>query len=317
MSDYKPQNAPGGEIVSLNGTEFFSTPRMSNTTDYYAYAGTFLSHICQGRLTLTSGKPVTTANVTGATNVYWSPYKGNLIALYDGTRWNLLSFTEQTLALGTLTSGLPYDVFAYINSNAVAVEKLAWSTATARATALTTQDGILVKSGATTRRYLGTFCTTATTTTEDSDSKRYVYNYYNRTLRKMKCFDNTNSWAYTSATYQEIRAGSTFGTSRVGFMVGYAEDVVSARVNHSASSSSGSPVIACGIGLDSSTNVSDSNAGQAVTTVPYNVSAHYNSSVAVGVHYLAMLESGAANVTFYGDNGGTQFQTGMTAEAWM
>src|SRR5665213_2163919 len=39
--------------------------------------------ICDGRLTLTSGVPVTTADVASATTVYFTPYKGNKIALFD------------------------------------------------------------------------------------------------------------------------------------------------------------------------------------------------------------------------------------------
>lgn len=316
MTDYKPQDNPGGEITDLNGTELLGLPRISALQDYYLYLGSILRHVCQGRLTLTSGTPVTTANVTAATNIYWTPYIGNLIALYDGTRWKLLSFSELTLALGTVASALPHDVFAYINSNAVAVEKLAWTSATARATALTLQDGVLVKSGATTRRYLGTFCYTTTTQTEDSDSKRYVYNYYNRVKRRMVAKDTTNSWAYTTTSYREINGGSTYGTSRVGFMVGYAEDIIDARAVHASSVSSGGGVTTCGIGLDGTTNAADNNNANTSTNTSA-LAANYSASVAVGFHYLAMLELGAANATFYGDAGGTAFQTGMTVEAWM
>src|SRR3990167_7040004 len=129
--------------------------------------------VCDGRLTLTSGTPVTTADVTGATSIYFAPFKGNRIGLYDGSSaWAIYTFTELTLALGTLTSGLPYDVFAYDSSGTVTLEALAWTNGTTRATALTTQNGVLVKTGATTRRYLGTFYTTATTTTESSRRDR-------------------------------------------------------------------------------------------------------------------------------------------------
>src|SRR5437667_2558437 len=86
--------------------------------------------LCEGRLTLTSGTPITTSDVTGATNVYWTPYQGNRIALYDGAAWSAVTFTELTLALGTLVNGQAYDVFAYSNAGVATLELLEWKHAT-------------------------------------------------------------------------------------------------------------------------------------------------------------------------------------------
>src|SRR5690349_2342000 len=61
--------------------------------------------IFQSRLTLTSGTPVTTSNVTGATTIYLTPYLGNQIWLYSGSVWVSYSLSEISLALGTLVSG--------------------------------------------------------------------------------------------------------------------------------------------------------------------------------------------------------------------
>src|SRR5574337_954655 len=47
-----------------------------------------------GRLTLTSGTPVTTSDVTGATTVYYTPYLHNLIPLWDGQNWAPVEFSE-------------------------------------------------------------------------------------------------------------------------------------------------------------------------------------------------------------------------------
>src|SRR6185436_9706895 len=41
--------------------------------------------VCDGRLTLTSGTPVTTGDVTAATTLYFTPNGGNQIALYTGS----------------------------------------------------------------------------------------------------------------------------------------------------------------------------------------------------------------------------------------
>lgn len=277
-------------------------------------ANLIISYPCNGRLTLTSATPITTSDVTAATNIYFTPFMGDQIALYNGSSWANLTFTETTLALGTLTSGLPYDVFAYNNSGTMALEALAWTNATTRATALTTQNGILVKSGTTTRRYLGTFCTTSTTTTEDSAARRYVWNYYNRVKKFLSAKDTTNSWAYTTAAFREINGGSTYGTSRVGVMVGWSEDIVSVIAHHVATASAGSPATATGIGLDSATNVALANQQIVTSTIGYPTSATWKGFPGVGQHYIAHLEYGAANVTFYGDNGASIFQTGLAAE---
>lgn len=66
-----------------------------------------------GRLTLTSGTPVTSADVTGATTIYYSPFVTNRLDLWDSRRWAQWEFPEFGLALGTLTSGKPYDVFCF------------------------------------------------------------------------------------------------------------------------------------------------------------------------------------------------------------
>jgi hypothetical protein len=278
--------------------------------------------ICDFRLTLTSGTPVTIGDVTAATNIYIAPFKGNRIALYDGSAgWNIRTSAQITIALGTLTADLPYDIFVYDNAGVVTARApVAWTNATTRATALTAQDGVLVKTGATTDRYLGTFCTTSTTETEDSTSKRYLFNYYNRSPRKLKARDTTNSWAYTTASYREVNGGSTLGTSRVGLVVGWSEDLVSAKALSLASVSSGLVPSATGIGLDSATNVADINTQithPTSATIGFTTQAEWRGYPGVGFHFLAWLEYGGANVTFYGDNGASIFQTGLLAEAWM
>jgi hypothetical protein len=272
-------------------------------------------HTCQGRLTLTSGTPVTTADVTGATSVYFAPHKGNLTGLYDGSNWALYSFSELTLALGTLTAGLPYDVFIYNNSGTLTLESLAWTNTTTRATALTTQDGVLVKTGATTRRYLGTFYTSSTTQTEDSTSKRYLFNYYNRARRFLKAVDTTNSWSYTTAAWREANGGSTLGTTRFDIMVGYPEDVLTAEVY--SLSSSGSAFMSVGVGIDSTTVNSALLMGAfAVSGSPLPISAYYKGYPGVGKHTISWLEYGGASGTFYGDNNLTIAQSGIVGEFW-
>ena len=184
-----------GNVLTSDGSVWASTAVASSDTGLVA----------EGRLTLTSGTPVTTADVTGATSIYFAPYAGNRIALYDGSSaWNVRTFTEITIAVGTIAAGKPFDIFAYDNGGTVTFDApLAWTNDTSRATSLTTQDGVLVKTGATTRRYIGTFYTTATTTTEDSFAKRFLWNYYNRQDRALRPALTSGTHTYTTATIRQ------------------------------------------------------------------------------------------------------------------
>lgn len=71
---------------------------------------TDISAIPGGRLTLTTQVPVTTSNVTAATTLYYMPFMGDRIALFDGTSWGVYSFSEKSIKLtdaqtGTRTNG--------------------------------------------------------------------------------------------------------------------------------------------------------------------------------------------------------------------
>lgn len=287
------------------------------TRDNFISTSVSLPMTCEFRLTLTSNTPVTTSDVTGATNVYISPYRGNRIALYDGSSsWNMRTASEITIALGTLTSGLPYDVFVYDNVGTVTARApVAWTNGTTRATALTTQNGVLVKSGATTDRYLGTFYTTATTTTEDSAARRLLFNYYNRINKTLFAKDTTDTWSYTTATIRSANGNTTDGIGRVAFVTGWSEDSVSATTTAIAANASNVNIMA-GIGLDSTSAFTGlaGSAGIFSATYRAHVSGQINTTPSVGYHYLQRLEYSTATGTtnWYGDDGASVIQTGLT-----
>ena len=52
-----------------------------------------------GRLTLTSGVPVTTSDVTNATTIYYTPYVSNVISLWNGNAWQTITFSEVSLLI--------------------------------------------------------------------------------------------------------------------------------------------------------------------------------------------------------------------------
>jgi hypothetical protein len=270
-----------------------------------------------GRLTLTSGSPITTTDVTAATTVYYSPFIGNTIALYDGVSvWNVLSFSELSIAVPA-TTATPYDVFAYNNSGVAALELTAWTNTTTRATGLTRQNGVAVKSGATTRRYLGSFCTTGVSgQTEDSLVKRYVWNVVNKAARPLFRNDSTDTWAYSTATYRQANGAAA---NQVETMIGIAQDAVSLDLYALVSSSSATQLVYVAIGQNSTTTPATGGIGYASGTsgaadfvMPH---AHLRTIPAVGITAWVWLErgSGTGTETWQGDGGAaTLIQSGLT-----
>lgn len=275
--------------------------------------------ICNGRLTLTSGTPVTTSSVTAATTVYFTPFLGNRITIYNGTSWDLLSFTEKSVSVPA-TTVTPFDIFGYSNSGTLALEAVNWTNDTTRATALSMQDGVYVKGTDTSRRYLGTARTTAVSgQTEDSSSKRFLWNSCNRLPRPLLAQTNTDSWSYSIATWRSINNNTTAGIGRLEYVVGQAvepipvENFMSNLINASYGFTSE------GIGTNStSANSADLYGGAQAYTSFLTLQRQFPS---VGYSYLQWLEISVATgvTTFYTKytQGGVLLrQAGYIAEFW-
>lgn len=252
------------------------------------------------RLTLTTSVPVTTSDVTGATTIYCTPYLGNRIALYNGTNWDVLTSAQFSVALGTITNDQGYDVFCYSNSGTPTLEILAWTNNTTRATALAYQDGVLVKSGDATRRYAGSFLTTATTTTEDSAAKRYLFNYSNRVERPMIRQDGTASWNYTTATWRQANASTS---NQLNFFVGVVEENIDTSLLTQYSNSTASIAGYGALGLNSTSTIYRANSAMSggANKITSSTVRDFITPV-LGKNYIAWLENSdaAGTGTFYG-----------------
>ena len=306
----------GGTLPAANGSALTALNASALTSGTVAIArlgAVYDVGLAEGRLTLTSGTPVTVTDVTAATSVYYTPYKGNRVALYDGSAWDVYTFTEKTLAVPATTSQM-YDVFLYNNAGTLTLEALAWTNDTTRATALTTQDGVLVKSGATTRRYLGSFRTTTVSgQTEDSLTKRYLWNFSHRVRRAVQRLEATATWTYTTAAFRQANASSS---NQIAVVVGVAESLLELAVTGAANNSTGGINFSVSIGEDSTT--------AAVSGVLMSIAAPaagINGSVvatlrkypAVGFHTYAWLEySVATGTTTWQGASVAYLQSGMT-----
>jgi hypothetical protein len=283
-----------GQVLTSNGASAdptFQTPS----------GGTIDNGINDFRLSLTSGIYYTPTDVVGATTIYCVPYKGNRIALYDGANWNIRTSAQFSLALGTLTSGKNYDVFCYDNSGTPTLEFLVWTSDSARATAVVQQDGVWVKSGIPTRRLLGTFYTTSTTTTENSILNRVLDNVDN----ELECeflVTLLNTWTYNIATIRQVNGDAS---KRVNFVRSIQEGIVKAETQVTAGNGAASINIVSGVGLDTTTAFSGQAGGIQTQSAnnPMQFGGKYKGSPAAGYHYLSWNEYvsvAGGNTTFYG-----------------
>jgi hypothetical protein len=261
-----------------------------------------------GRLTLTSGLPVTVADVT-STTVYYTPWNHNVIHLWDGNLWQVCTYSEQSLALGTVTAALPYDIFGFLSSGTLALEKLAWTNTTTRATTVTLQDGRYCKNGDKTRLYLGTIYTSSTTQTKDTFVNRFVWNQYNRVRKPVAVNDAAASWVYTVATYRQANANAL---NQIEVVVGQQESLLDLMVHVETGNTGAGIAVFAGVGEDSTSAVDTSyqHGGKAASyaTVTLPIIARYIKNPAIGYHKYCWLEkSTAAGTTTWFNNGDAPF----------
>ncbi|MBI1860931.1 MAG: hypothetical protein HYR96_08440 [Deltaproteobacteria bacterium] len=264
---------------------------------------------------------MTTSDVSAATTVYFTPLGGNKIALYSNSLWQQIFFSETSVAVPSTTT-TPFDIFAYNNSGTLALEALSWSSDTARATALTTLNGIDVKSGDSSRRYLGTGRTTGSSgQTEDSTSKRFLWNRCNRLPRKLRALSTSDTWDYTTATWRAANNDTTTGVTRVEFVVGMQIEPLDLDGFVPGNHGSTDTAVTIGIGINStSANTSDVYGAQSTLGAYMGVLAHYNGYPGLGYSYAQWLEIALAlgTVSWYtsSQSGGVQRQGGLTGEIW-
>ena len=256
--------------------------------------------VCNGRLTIATADPIPADGTSGT--IYFTPFRGNLISLYAvDYGWRSYPFTELSISLSGKTSGSSIDVFVYNNAGTLTLELVSWSSPGTRATALTTQDGILVEAGYLDRRYLGTLSMSATGTVSDTVLNRGVWNYYNRVPRLLYATDTTSSWTYNAATWRQWR---NTAANKVEFVTGWAEELTELNFTGMLNSGGSAVYAAIGIGLDAvDTNISHVAGLVGNTATRIMDIALYKAIPTVGYHYLAMLEFGhASTVTFYGQS---------------
>ena len=272
-----------------------------------------VSNIQGGRLTLDSADPAPTADQTAKTTLYFLPYSDDRVTVYDGSGNRVVrTFTSLTLTTAShfTTASKVYDIWAYDNSGTLALDFTAWTSDTARATAIARVGGMWTKSGDSTRRYLGTVRTTGSTQLEDSVSNRYVWNVDNRLPCALSKVESTANWNYTTATY---RAANGDTANAVSTVCGVADAAIRVQVFGLTSNSTSNVVAHVGVGVDStSSNSAQADTGAANNGAFCSMVAVYQAVPAVGKHTYTWLEYSAATgtTTWYA---GSNAQSGITA----
>ncbi len=267
----------------------------------------------EGRLTLESGVPVSTSDQSAKGTIFFTPYRGNRIALYStGWGWKIHTFTQRSLALAGIGAGVVFDIFIFDNAGTLTLQAVPWSNTTTRAIALVLQDGVLVRSGDLNKRYLGTAYCYASGTTSDTVLLRYLWNYYNRVQRPLLLQEPANSW---TIPFGSFRYWFNTAANRFEFVVGVAEDPVMVdSMLLALAGASGS--VANGFCLDNFNAFQGEIASSHTATTRQALPANYKAIPPIGYHYLALVEYAVtSNATAYGDNGGTLMFSG--ANGWL
>jgi hypothetical protein len=269
---------------------------------------------CLARLSLSATLAVPTADVINGTTLYLQPYRGNRVSLYDGTKWNsyTLPATPLALALTGLTNNAVYDVYLNWNAGAPALGLSPWSSISARATALTYQDGVPYTDNNNQHLYLGTITTyppagqASQGNVSDAIGMRGVWNYFQRVRRALRRAETAASWSSGVTTWQQANASTL---NQVGVVLGLAEDAIDVQAHHCGTNSVNCSA-GTAVGEDSATAPAAENVG-GVTNI--NAGGYLIGFVArlikvptAGYHYYTWLQlaNAAGAQSWYGNIGG-------------
>lgn len=127
--------------------------------------------------------------------------------LTAGTTYFVVSSATNTFQLAATVGGTAINTSGSQSGTHTAyVVGVASGNTTADPRGVTTQDGVLVKSGDTAKLFLGVYKASGTNTVDDSTTKRFLWNKYNKEIRELRKSDSTSSWTYATATWRQARA---------------------------------------------------------------------------------------------------------------
>lgn len=296
----------------------------------------------QGRLTLTSATPVMATSVSAATRLYYTPYVGNLVPLYNGTIFTWLTFsevfqdtTDATKSPAAVATSSCYDTFAWLDGTTFRNTRgPAWSSATSRgaSAAIAFVNGIglnnlAITNGPAAQRgtWTGTFCTEAAANINYTfggaaagwlGAHFNLWNAYNRVPVSTFIGDSNSSWTYAVAsTWRQVNG---LAAAVVTVVRGADQDGIT--LEYKAHGLAGAATTAaCGIGLDTFTAFVGSPHIINDSSIARPCTAKYTGLTnGIGYHSFAPIEfnSTTTATTWFGAAGLAYFQTGLNAQLW-
>ena len=286
----------------------------------------------QGRLTLATNTPVMTADVVNATTIYYTPYQGNTVPVYNSgtSTFSPMAFSQFQLNLSSSyqTQSNIYDLFIGYGSPGGGAARLylcagpAWSSLTSRGTsaALTQWNGLWVNAStincynqagtvsgpAAYFDYVGSVYMTGNGETAmqfqpaatggGTNNFIALYNAYNRVKAVAINEDNTTSWSYGSTT---LRPADNSTSNRISFLDGLQQSFIDSEYQCFIEVSNAGGLIS--LGLDSTTTAAGTLASwnSAAAATFSSPIAKLSSYPLLGLHYVQALESGQGTTTAY------------------
>jgi hypothetical protein len=271
----------------------------------------------QGRLTIASATPVMAASQSAKTTVYFTPYAGNAVPIYDGTNITPTQFaevsqatTDATKSPAAVAASSVYDIFCWVDSGTNRCTRgPAWTNSTTRGYTLTMVNGILLNTSAITNgpaalrgTWVGTIASNGSSSIDYTlgasgsggvAASLNVWNAYNRVRVCTTVTDTGAGYSgYTSATPRQARASAG---NQIGFILGAQEDGVSfTYASRSSTVAVSQAAINTGVGFDVSNafgfSASATQTAAAVSVTGGNTNAG-SWSVGIGTHILYALEA--------------------------
>jgi hypothetical protein len=295
----------------------------------------------QGRVTLTSGAPVMLSGTAGATTVYYTPYAGNLVPIYNGANMVPTAFSELSQATTDTTkspaacaANANYDLFVWNDSGTIRCSRgPAWTDALNRSagTALVSVNGILLNSASITNgpaaqrgTYVGTIRTNGSSTIDylvggvgsgGVAAVMNIWNAYNQRPAVAEVRDNGVAFNYQTLATQLYRASPG---NQISFVVGLQANGIHAHMIATIlpPATAGAAAI-IGIGYDDTANFyNDGRLHGFVTTAQVLIAAQddMQNVPAIGAHTLSMLQRGdGTNNTAYNQGNKSAI---LTATIW-
>lgn len=290
----------------------------------------------QGRLTLTSGTPVMTSTVSASGTVYFTPYEGNQVPIWNGATYIPTACAEITNILANSATGNAgpaaaaassnYDLFIWnVSGSCVLTRGAPWTNSTAIATRVTRINGILTNTSAITNGPgpgYGTFVGSVTTDSSGATvtwapvaagsggnaASLNVWNMYHRVPVSSRVTDTGSSYTYGSSTFRESHGSLS---NQINFLVGLPEDGYTVSLLANCAVAGGGTYCQVGYGLDSASAVTagyvqSQQSGISGGGVPTGAGSAIGYSASgyagVGQHALIALEAGTATFNSASNN---------------